>query len=657
MIYEILLPLPLNKAFSYEHPDFHEAPNKLSKGSLVEVEFNKKKLVGLVINIRYSKNSNRPLKKIEKVYKPFFYNEIIKSINFISKYSCNKKSLILKLFLSGFSNSYENKKIKSYKSVNKKPNKLSLNPQQDSAIQYLEKTNFKKFTVVLLDGVTGSGKTRVYMKKAREVVEAGFQCLILVPEIILTAQWVREIEEDYGLNALVYHSSVKKKERENIWFNINQNKIKLIIGTRSALFLPFAALGLIVVDEEHDSSYKQEDQTIINARDFSIVRAKNSGCMVILSSATPSLESYYNVKLKKFKHLKLPQRVNNLSLPNINIVDMRNEKKIISQKLLEIIRKNIKNDDQTLIFINKRGYAPFIICNNCGNTKICIRCNTSLVLHDLRNKKGYLLCHHCNYREEFKNICELCGSKDKFSYPGVGVEKIYEIISDKFSKAESCILSSDTIRNYSKFKDIIAQIVSNKINILIGTQLITKGHNFPSLKTVIILNIDNLLNDCNFRSNEKTFQQIIQVSGRAGRIKQQGEVFIQTLQPNHPVIKLCKSQNNQNFSEWELESRRKNLQPPFRSYISLIFISKVEKELISFSKTLSEKIKSNFKDLIVYGPAPALLYKKNLEFRYRVLLKFEKSLEIQNNIKTYLINIQTPNKVKLYIDVDPINFI
>ena len=653
MIYEILLPLPLNKTFSYQHPYPFKSSDKLLIGSLVEVEFNKKILVGLVSNITDSESSNRPLKKIKKICNPFFNKEIIESINFISHYTCNKKSLILKLFLSGFSNRTDFLKIKSLKQ-NKK---LSLNTDQKSAVKYLLETNFKKFTVVLLEGVTGSGKTRVYMNKAEEVIEAGFQCLILVPEIILTTQWVKEIEEDYGLDALVYHSSIKKKEREKIWFNVNQNKIKLIIGTRSALFLPFSKLGLIVVDEEHDNSYKQEEQTIINARDFAIVRARNSNCMIILSSATPSIESSYNVKINKFKHLQLSERVNNLSLPKVNIIDMRNEKDMISRDIMEIVSKNIKNGYQTLIYINKRGYAPFVICKNCGYTKDCEKCNTSLVLHDLKNKKGYLLCHHCNYREKFLNICEICGSEDKFLFPGVGVEKIHELISNEFPQSESCILSSDTIKNHEKFKVLITKIISNKIDIIIGTQLITKGHNFPFLKTVIILNIDNLLNDINFRSYEKTFQQIIQVSGRAGRKKLQGEVFIQTFQPNHQVINLCKSQNIKNFIQWEIESRKKNLQPPFKSYISLILISKLEKELISFSNIISEKIKNTFNELTVYGPAPALLYKKNLDFRYRILLKLEKPSKIQNNIKTFLINLQTPSKVRLYIDVDPMNFI
>lgn len=654
MIYEILLPLPINKTFSYEHPDSDNFKNVLSRGSLVEVEFNKKLLVGLVVSISDSEISNRSLKKINKVFNPFFNNEIIKSINFISQYSCNKKSLILKLFLSGFAPRHENIKI-NYEKIPQKG--LSLNSEQSSAIINLKSINFKKFNVVLLDGITGSGKTRVYMSKVEEIINSGFQCLILVPEIILTTQWVEEINRDYGLSAFVYHSSVKKKERETIWSNVNKNNIKLIIGTRSALFLPFIKLGLIVVDEEHDGSYKQEEQTIVNARDFSIVRAKNSNCMVILSSATPSLESCYNVKLKKFKCLRLLERVNNFSLPKIQIIDMRKEENILSKKILSVIKQNIENNHQTLIFINKRGYAPLVICKKCGFTKICKRCNTSLVIHNFKKKNEFLLCHHCNYKEDFLNICESCKSQGKLSFPGVGIEKIYELVNNEFPSSNTSILSSDTIKSYTKFKDLITSIVSNKINIIIGTQLISKGHNFPYLKTVIILNIDNLLNDCNFRSFEKTYQQITQVSGRAGRKNLIGEVFIQTLQPEHPVIKLCKEQDSKKFINWELKSRSKNSQPPFKSYISLILISKIENILIKSSKTISDKIKKEFQELSIYGPAPALLYKKNSEYRYRILLKLDKSPKLQQNLKNFLVKLQPPNRVKLYIDVDPINFI
>ncbi len=655
MIYEILLPLPIRKTFYYEGPFSSNNKNENHTGKLVEVDFKNKKIVGLVINTT-EKKINKPLKKIIRIIEYFFLkNEVLESLKFISKYSCNNASMILKLFLSNFSKTRKfNKTYLLTKSF--KYNEPQLNSDQKIISNEITNINFNKFNVILLEGVTGSGKTRVYMKKVKEVVDKGFQCLILVPEIILTNQWVNEIKRDFGLDPVIYHSSIKKSQRENIWSSTNKNKLTLIVGTRSALFLPFANLGLIVVDEEHDSSYKQEEQIIINARDFSIVRAKNSNCMVILSSATPSLESYYNVNLKKFLHFRLNKRVNNSDLPKIKVIDMKKENEIISQELKNSIKNNLKNNHQSLLFINKRGYASFVICKSCGFSKTCKNCHSSLVLHNY-TKKSYLLCHHCNYKEFFDNKCPSCNIENKMSLSGTGVEKISELISKDFPNATISILSSDSVKNAKAFKSIISDIVSNKINIIIGTQLISKGHHFPSLKTVGIINIDNVLNDFDFRSSEKTFQQVTQVAGRAGRKNLKGEVYIQTLQPTHPVIELCKLQNIKKFVSSELAVRKKNMQPPYTTYIAIILSSKTEKLVKSFSSNYSDILQNKFKNISVFGPAPAIMYKKSSNYRYRILIKIKKETEIQGIVKDYLTKIKVPPLIKLYIDVDPMNFI
>ncbi len=659
MIYEILLPLPIKKTFYYAGAWPDKEHKTLLKGTLVEVEFKNKMIVGVVINFMRSTSLRKPLKEINKVLNPYFFNnEIMKSINFISQYSCNQSSMILKMFLSNFPKKESNTLLVHSKISQKfKEKEIKLNSYQEEIVHKIAAITFKKFKVILLEGVTGSGKTRVYLHKVREVINKGYQCVILVPEIILTTQWVADIKNDFDINPAVYHSSIRKKSREEIWKKINLNQEKLIIGTRSALFLPFRKLGLIVIDEEHDSSYKQEEQLIINARDFSVVRAKNANCLVILSSATPSLESSYNTKLKKYEHFKLRKRVNNVQLPNFKVIDMKKENCIISDELTNSIKKNINNNYQTLIFINKRGYSPFIICKKCGFSKVCIKCNTPLALHDHAKTKSYLLCHHCNYRETFKNSCQSCEQKNTFIFPGLGIEKIAETINKKFPEAKKCILSSDIINSPSKFQKIVSDITSNRVNIIIGTQLISKGHNFPSLKTVGIINIDNLINGFDFRSYEKTFQQIVQVGGRAGRKNLQGEVFIQTLQPDHPVIKLCTNKKNDYFVNWELMSRKENNQPPYSNYTSLIFSSKKEKLVIEYSKKIYEHINLNFKNIEIFGPAPAILYKKNSFFRYKILIKMKKNLILQKRVKNYFIKIKCPSNMKLYIDVDPINFV
>ena len=659
MFYEILLPLPINKTFSYSQEQSSKKSKTLPIGTLVEVEFKNKILIGVVVKITDKRYFSKPIKEISKELSPFFLNnEILESIEFISNYSCNKSSMILKLFLSNFPKKLDFNLKENSNARLKTNKKLTLNSDQMIAVNQITKISFREFKVILLDGVTGSGKTRVYMQKVKEVIDQGLQCLILVPEIILTSQWVDEIKKDFGLRPAVFHSSIGKKEREMIWAQSKCNKVKLVIGTRSALFLPFCNLGLIVVDEEHDSSYKQEEQIIISARDFAIVRAKNSNCMIILSSATPSLETYHNANLKKFKSVKLLKRVKEIKLPVIHIIDMKKESDIISSQLKNQIQENLETKKQTLIFINKRGYAPFVICKKCGFSKICKNCNTSLVLHNYsKQKKACLLCHHCNYKEDFLNLCPSCNNTDSFDFTGFGIEKISELISKMFPDAKTCILSSDTTKNSSIFKKIVSEVVSNKIDIIIGTQLISKGHNFPSLKTVGILNIDNLLNDFDFRSFEKTFQQINQVGGRAGRKDLQGEVFVQTLQPNHPILKLSKLQCNQKFIDWELESRKKNRQPPYVNYISLIYSSSNENSLVDFVYDSFKRIKKKFSNIPIYGPAPAILYKKNSKFRYRLLIKLDKVYLIQKTVKEYLTKIETPNNIKLHIDVDPLNFI
>ena len=570
MICEILLPIPVNKTFYYRTVEF------LKPGTLVSVEFKNKKLLGIVIKTFKEKTFSRPLKEINKIFNQFtLTEEILKSTEFISNYTCNLKSLILKMFLTGFE---KDNNLKIEQKTNFKNKSLNLSDEQKKTINLLIGLG-DKFNVSLLHGVTGSGKTRVYMHVVKEKLSKGFQCLILVPEIILTSEWVKEIEKDFEITPVIYHSSIEKKKREQIFQSIFRNSIRLVIGTRSALSLPFINLGLIVIDEEHDNSYKQTTKLILNFRDFGVVRAKNSNCNIILSSATPSIETFLNTKTKKYKIFKLLKRINENDLPNISIIDSRKEKNLISTKLENEIRKNISRNLQTLLFLNKRGYAPFVICKKCGTTKNCNKCSSSLTLHEYAHRnKSYLLCHYCNYREDFKNFCCSCNSKDSLTFPGYGIEKVYEDVKKLFPNIKIALLSSDKVK--SKGLNIqINDIIKNKVNIIIGTQIISKGHNFPFLKTVGILNIDALLNDFDFRSNEKAFQQIVQVAGRAGRRSLEGKVFIQTYQPLHPVLKFSVENDYQGFFNWEIKNRKENKLPPFTNFISIINSSRNEQKV------------------------------------------------------------------------------
>jgi len=656
MIVEIILPIPVKKTFYYKISDNYQFIPKV--GNLVEVDFRNKVLVGIIIKKFKKIHFTKPLKKIRKLYHNIYLNrEVIRSINFISSYTCTPISLILKLFLSGFTGDeiVENAKLKQ-----KITEFTGLTSDQNKAINDLNKIQNSSFNVIILNGITGSGKTRVYMHKVLDTIKKGYQCLILVPEIILTSQWVEEISNDFGLSPHIYHSSVSKKKKNSIWQLVNLGKINIVLGTRSSLFLPFSKLGLIIVDEEHDSSYKQQDQIIINARDFAIVRAKHSRCIAILCSATPSVESFYNYKQGKYKRITLTQRINENPLPKISSVDMAREKKIdfISNDLKNEIHTNLKNGHQTLLFINKRGYAPFVICSKCSFTKICKNCNLPLVLHNYPDSQNaQLLCHHCNFTEKFSTLCQNCLNENNFIFSGLGIERVFEQINKLFPNAKTCYLSSDSTKNTTQLNSILKEIVDNKINIIIGTQLISKGHNFPFLKTVGILNIDNLINGFDFRSFEKTYQQIIQVSGRAGRKNIKGNVYIHTYQPKHPVINVCKNYHQDEFYNLELELRKKNQQPPFTNFISLIIASKNDNNAKTFIKKIVSNLRSMFKKIIIYGPAPAIIFKKNNRYRYRVLLKVKKNLILQNKLKSFLTRIVPSPNIKIFIDVDPISFL
>ena len=654
MTLEILLALPVSdKTFFYKHKRLETKKPKI--GQIVKVKFRNKEQIGIVLKTPNKISINKKLSSNVTSYENYFFNEeILESIKFLSKYTCSSLSIILKNFLSGFRENSKKLELICHNHDFKAP---ILSEEQNKALSSIKKENQNSFGVISLYGVTGSGKTRVYMNLVKEKLKKNLQCLILVPEIILTKEWVNEIFNDFGIVAEIYHSSIKASQKQKIWNHIILNKSILIIGTRSSLFLPFKNLGIIVVDEEHDPSYKQEDKLIINARDFAIIRAKNSNCPIILSSATPSIENAYNCKKNKFVEIQMLKRANEIPLPNIQMVDMKKEKNIISEKLILQIKKNLNLRLQSMIFVNKRGYTSFTLCKNCGFIKQCPNCNVSLVLHNFINKESFLLCHHCSYRENFQNYCNNCKSESSIIFPGEGIEKIYEEIQKKFSGSKSIFISSDSIKNKANLNSMLKEIINNEVDIIVGTQILSKGHNFPFLKTVGILNIDHFLNDFDFRSFEKCFQQIIQVSGRAGRKDQIGNVIIQTYQPDHLVFKNCQNYSFKNFYDQEIQRRKKFEHPPFSNFISLIITSINDNKSRQFGNFLSNSLKKNFKNTDIFGPAPAVISMKNKKYRYRLLIKLKKNYELQSNVKEFIKKFKVPSEIKLYIDVDPISFL
>lgn len=667
MIVKVLLGLPINKVFIYR---VNEKSNKIpfKIGNLVEVDFRGSKKIGVIVGTS-NISSLKKIKNISKIFKSLIIKkQILSAIKFYSFYTCNRMSDLTKILLSNF-----NPKTLTYRIDNEKgtivkgedffEKKLfKLNEQQKKSIQKIEKTGLNKFNVFVLDGVTGSGKTRVYLNLLSKISKSNFQCLILIPEIFLTKQWIQNFAQEFGFDPHIYHSSIKKTEKTNIWIGVATGKINLVVGTRSALFLPFIKLGLLVIDEEHDISYKQEEGVIFNSRDYGIVLAKNFNCPVILASATPSIETIFNCKVGKYKHISLKKRVKNLPLPKLNIIDMREGRKNkhsgwISKQLELEIKETLKEKKQTLLFLNKRGYAPVVICPLCGKSKICPKCDYSLVLHKNYKKysNDYLTCHWCEYQELFDTFCNNCKKKSLISI-GPGIQKIFEETKNLFPNARVLMVSSDTISKKNHMEKVINSIISREIDIIIGTQIISKGHNFPDISTVGIINIDNQLKSFDIRSNEKIFQMLTQVAGRAGREYLSRGVFIQTFYPKDNLIKLCVKKTKEDFYNFELIKRKKNNEPPFCSLISLINQNKNLNLLQSQNEVLKQKLKK-FKNLSVYGPSPSPIFKIRNKFRYRFLLKFSKDNKEKNVIKEMLLNLKNNKSLDIKIDVDPLSFI
>ena len=654
MIIEIVFPIPINKSFYYK---FNNNVEKIQIGNLVRAEFRNKIITGLVINIHLNKITDKPLKPIISIYENILFNEeLLKSLKFFAQYSCNSYSSILKLFLSGFKDNP--KKLPKFSSLqNNVKIKPSLTSEQGLVVKKILDLSKRKFNVVLLDGITGSGKTRVYMHVLIQYLYKGFQSVILVPEKILTKQWIEELLNDFGIMPEIYHSTISEKEKYRIWLGVHLGKINVVIGTRSALFLPFQKLGLLIIDEEHDSSFKQEEGTVLNVRDLGVVRAKNSNSQIILSSATPSLESLYNAKKEKYYKVCLNNRIKDSKLPIIELIDLRDKNQIknrwLSNTLVSEIKKTLIEKKQSLIFINKRGYAPVILCKGCGHSKICTNCDNTLVLHNKNESNAELLCHYCNHKEIYSNQCEKCGKTELIPI-GIGIERIFEEVKETFSDSKIAMLSSDKIKDQKQLDKIINKIFNNEIDIIIGTQITAKGHHFPNLKTVGVLNIDNLLNSFDLRSAEKSFQLLTQVSGRAGREKTKGKVFIQTFQPEHPVFKAILNGKKDLFVNWELSNRQKNHQPPFSKFISIIINHKIDQIAEKKSWQIYRKLKKSFSDICCIGPSPAPQYRIRNKFRWRILIKHDLNYLKQTKLKVFLTDMKLGNSLK--VDVDPINF-
>lgn len=533
-----------------------------------------------------------------------------------------------------------------------------LSPAQDTAAKYLINEVEKNiFCASLLDGVTGSGKTEVYFEAVAAALRAGKQALILLPEIALSNAFLGRFKDRFGCAPALWHSSLSDHQRKVTWRGVANGESRVVVGARSALFLPYKDLGIIVVDEEHDPAYKQEEGVIYHARDMAVVRAHMGKIPVVLVSATPSLETMQNVWLGKYDHLKLPDRHGGAEMPDIHLIDLTKDKPerqhFIAPTLKEVMTQTIEGEKgQVLLFLNRRGYAPLTLCRSCGHRFECPRCTAWLIEH---RKTGKLHCHHCGYDAKIPPSCPKCGEADSLVACGPGVERILEEVKEGFPEARTVILSSDTATTHDQLKTILDDIRNHKIDIIIGTQIIAKGHHFPKLTCVGVIDADLGLAGGDLRASERTFQLLHQVAGRAGREADKGNVYLQTYNPESRVMQSLLGSRRDDFLEVEAAQREAAKMPPFTRLAGIIVSGRDEGQVVEISKKLGQT-SPHGTGIQTLGPADAPMYRLRGKFRRRLLVRAEKNIDIQDAIERWLGDHKIPAAVRVQVDIDPQSF-
>ena len=542
---------------------------------------------------------------------------------------------------------------------------IKLNPEQASAAAQIGAAiDNGGFSVHLIDGITGSGKTQVYFDSAWRAYSRGQSVLIMMPEIALTAQFMTRFAARFGQKPVVWHSNLTAARRREIWRGVLRGDIRMVVGTRSALFLPWQNLGLIIIDEEHDPSYKQEDMGNYHARDMAILRASISGFPVVLASATPAAETVQNVITGKYKCLKLTARYGGAVLPTIETIDLRENRPtsylapddkseqtgMLSPMLCDAITQTLANGHQVMLFINRRGFAPIVQCKKCGYVATCPDCSVGMAYHKQNNK---LVCHMCGRLAPLPQKCPECGNE--ISMRGAGLEKIAQEVNARFPHARVALVSSDTIASRQTLERLINKMENGEIDVLIGTQILAKGNHFPNLTLVGVVDADMGLFGTDFRAGEHTFQQLFQVAGRAGRGAIAGRVLMQTYMPTHPVLRAICNGDRDTFMTGDLESRRAAKMPPFGQLIAVIIEGQRESVLQKYCQNLAAAapVADGVK---IMGPISAQIYQIRNWYRMRFLVSGDARAHLQPLVSYWLGKIKTPTNIRVKIDVNPQNF-
>ena len=529
--------------------------------------------------------------------------------------------------------------------------------QQAAADRFVSAVKERKFVPFLLDGVTGSGKTECYFEAVAEAIREKRQVLVLLPEIALTENFLRRFEARFGVAPILWHSSLKQSERRRAWRAIVSGQAQVVVGARSALFMPYRQLGLIVVDEAHEVSFKQDDGVRYNARDVAVIRARFESIPVILASATPALESLQLAEAGVYTKIDLPDRFGGATLPDVSIVDLRKEApergRWLAPRLVEEMRERLARGEQSLLFLNRRGYAPLTLCRHCGYRFQCPNCSAWLVEHRLSRR---LACHHCGHEVPPPEACPECQTPDCLVACGPGVERIADEVSEVLPDARVAVVTSDTLNSPEKISEFVAAAEEKLIDVIVGTQIVTKGYHFPELTLVGVVDADLGLEGGDLRAAERTYQQVAQVAGRAGRGEKPGEVLIQTRHPEAAVIAALAAGDRDAFYEAEAEARKDAFAPPFGRWAAIIVSSEDEAEARDAARAIGGT-RPDLPDVMVLGPAPAPLSLLRGRYRYRLLINARRSAKLQDVIRAWLAPLQFAQGVRVSVDIDPYSFV
>ena len=531
--------------------------------------------------------------------------------------------------------------------------------QADAANALREAVAAGEFSVTVLDGVTGAGKTEVYFEAVAAALDAGHQVVVMLPEIALSAQWLGRFRARFGVEPAVWHSELGTRQRRETWRAVAEGRAEVVVGARSALWLPFPSLGLIIVDEEHDAAFKQEDGVVYHARDMAVVRVRLEGRPAVLVSATPSLETVVNIENGRYGRVQLPDRHGGARLPAIETIDLRETPPERGAWLAPALRvalaETLEAGEQALLFLNRRGYAPLTLCRACGHRFHCPNCSAWLVEHRFA---GTLDCHHCGYRRGLPEACPACEAEGRFAACGPGVERLAEEVDGAFPGARWAVLTSDTVRGPSQVQDLVDAITAHEVDVLIGTQMVAKGHHFPQLTLVGVVDADLGLAGGDMRAAERTYQLLHQVGGRAGRGELPGRVMLQTYAAEHPVMTALAAGDRDSFMAREAAARETHGLPPFGRLVAVIASGPNEAETLRAASALARTARAEEKSLgfQVLGPAPAPLKLLRGRHRFRLLFKAPRGVRLQPHLRRWLESLDRRTRAHLQVDIDPHSF-